>query len=50
MKIKNVGAQLYTLRDLLKTTADIAKTLRQVRAIGYEVAQLSGWRPWSPKT
>jgi len=49
MKIKNVGAQLFTLRDLLKTPADVAKTLPQVRAIGYEVVQLSGLAPMEPK-
>jgi len=49
MKLKNVGAQLYTLRDFLKTPADIAKTLQQVRAIGYEVVQLSGLGPIEPQ-
>jgi sugar phosphate isomerase/epimerase len=49
MKLKNVGAQLYTLRDLLKTPADIAATLRKVRAIGYETVQISGLGPIEPK-
>lgn len=49
MKLKNVGAQLYTLRDLLKTPADIAATLRRVRAIGYETVQISGLGPIEPK-
>lgn len=49
MKIKNVGAQLYTLRDQMQTPEDIAKTLQQVRAIGYELVQLSGIGAITPK-
>jgi sugar phosphate isomerase/epimerase len=45
MKIKQVAAQLYTLRDHLKTPADIAASLKKVRAIGYEAVQLSGLGP-----
>lgn len=44
-----IGAQLYTLRDYLKTPADIAKTLKEVRRIGYSVVQLSGLGPIEPK-
>lgn len=42
MKITQIAAQLYTLRDYLKTPADIATTLKKVRAIGYEAVQVSG--------
>lgn len=45
MKLSQVAAQLYTCRDLLKTPADIAKTLKQVRAIGYTAVQVSGMGP-----
>jgi len=45
MKISQVGAQLYTLRDHLKTPADIAKTLKKVRQIGYQAVQVSGMGP-----
>jgi len=45
MKITQVAAQLYTCRDLLKTPADIAKTLRHVRTIGYTAVQVSGMGP-----
>ncbi|HCG77487.1 MAG: sugar phosphate isomerase/epimerase [bacterium (Candidatus Ratteibacteria) CG_4_10_14_3_um_filter_41_18] len=44
-----IGAQLYTLRDYLKTPEDIAETLKQVREIGYSVVQLSGLGPIEPK-
>lgn len=45
MKISQVAAQLYTCRDLLKTPADIAATLRRVRAVGYTAVQVSGMGP-----
>jgi sugar phosphate isomerase/epimerase len=45
MKISQVAAQLYTLRDYLKTPADIAKALRKLAAIGYQAVQVSGMGP-----
>ncbi len=42
MKIDQLGAQLFTLRDYLKTPADIADTLKKVRKIGYKTVQVSG--------
>lgn len=45
MKLQQVAAQLYTLRDHLKTPADIATTLKKVRAIGYTTVQVSGMGP-----
>ena len=44
-----IAAQLYTLRDFLKTPADIATTLKRVRDIGYEAVQVSGMGPIPPK-
>jgi sugar phosphate isomerase/epimerase len=49
MKIAQVAAQLYTLRDHLTTSDQIAKTLRQVRKIGYQAVQVSGVGPIDPK-
>lgn len=40
-----LAAQMYTLRDFLKTPADIAKTMAKVRKIGYEAVQLSALGP-----
>ena len=37
-----IAAQLYTLREYLRTPADIATTLRRVKQIGYPAVQLSG--------
>ena len=37
-----VGAQLYSLRDFCKTTADFAETLKKVADIGYTSVQVSG--------
>lgn len=45
MKISQVAAQLYTLRDHTKTPDDIARTLEKVRAIGYEAVQASALGP-----
>lgn len=40
-----IAAQLYTLRDFLKTEDDIASTLRKVKEIGYNAVQVSGMGP-----
>lgn len=45
MKTDQIAAQLYTCRDLLKTPADIARTLRRIRATGYTAVQVSGVGP-----
>lgn len=37
-----IGAQLYSLRDTMKTPADMADTLKQVAEIGYTTVQVSG--------
>ena len=43
-----IGAQLYTLRESLKTRADIKATLKEVAALGYEAVQVSGVGPIDP--
>ena len=43
-----IGAQTYTLRDFLKTPADIRSTMKRVRELGYEAVQLSGLGPIDP--
>lgn len=48
MKKKMIAAQLYTLRDYLKTPPDIAATLKKVKAIGYDHVQVSGLGPIEP--
>ncbi|BCM91079.1 hypothetical protein IAD21_02943 [Abditibacteriota bacterium] len=45
MKINQVAAQLYTLRDQCKTPDDIARSLEKVAAIGYQSVQVSGLGP-----
>lgn len=40
-----LGAQLYTIREFLKTPADIATSLKKVRQIGYKTVQVSGMGP-----
>ena len=49
MKIQQAAAQLYTLRDSMTTPDDMARTLKAVRAIGYEAVQVSGVGPIAPK-
>ncbi|MDB5080491.1 MAG: xylose isomerase [Chloroflexi bacterium] len=45
MKLSQVAVQLYTLRNFLKTPAEIAQSLHKVREIGYEAVQISGMGP-----
>lgn len=45
MKIQQVAAQLYTLRNFCKTPEDIAASLSKVAAIGYRAVQASGLGP-----
>lgn len=40
-----IAAQLYTLREYLKTPPDIARTMSRVRKLGYEAVQLSALGP-----
>ncbi len=42
MNERTVAAQLYTLRDFLKTPEDIGKALKRVKTIGYNAVQASG--------
>jgi len=44
-----LAAQLYTVRDFAKTPADIAKTMKKVKAMGYEAVQTSGLGPIEPE-
>lgn len=43
-----IAAQLYTLREYLKTPAEVAATLQKVRQLGYEAVQVSGLGPIEP--
>ncbi len=44
-----LAAQLYTLRDFCKTSADIAASLKKVKKIGYDAVQVSGIGKIDPK-
>ncbi len=44
-----LGAQLYTLRDYLKTEKDIKETMKKVADIGYTTVQASGVGPVDPR-
>jgi sugar phosphate isomerase/epimerase len=39
VKISQVAAILYTVRDQIKTSADVAVAFRKIRAIGYQAVQ-----------
>jgi sugar phosphate isomerase/epimerase len=45
MKKEQIAAQLYTLRDYLKTPEEARETLKKVKEIGYLAAQISGFGP-----
>ncbi len=45
IKTSQIAAQMYTVRDYLKTPADIAASLKKIKRIGYEAVQLSGLGP-----
>ncbi|MEI8245854.1 MAG: sugar phosphate isomerase/epimerase [Lentisphaerota bacterium] len=45
MKKNQIAAQLFTLRDFLKTPEDIAASLKKVKQIGYDAVQVSGMGP-----
>ena len=42
MTTSQLAAQLYSVREFLKTPADIAGSLKKINAIGYQAVQLSG--------
>lgn len=42
---EGIAAQLYTLRDFLKTPSEIAVSLKRLKAVGYDAVQLSGLGP-----
>ncbi len=44
-----IGAQLYTLRNYCKTTADLENTVKRVADMGYTSVQLSGVCDYDPE-
>lgn len=49
MSETRIGVTLYTLRDFIRTPADIAGTLKKVKTIGYDHIQLSALGPIDAK-
>ncbi len=49
MKIEQVAAQLYTVREFTKTADDLANTFRRLREIGFHAAQVSAVGPIPPE-
>ena len=49
MKKSKIAAQLYTVRDFLKTPSEIAASLKKVKAAGYDAVQVSGLGPVDTK-
>ena len=45
MKKSQLAAQLYTVRDFLKTPDDVAGSMEKIKKIGYDAVQLSGLGP-----
>ena len=44
-----VGAQLYTIREYVKTTAEVAESMKKIADIGYTAVQVSGFGDVDPK-
>ena len=44
-----IGAQMYTVREFCKTPADIATSLKKIKAMGYDGVQLSALGPIDPR-
>ncbi|MDR0486959.1 MAG: hypothetical protein LBG91_01795, partial [Treponema sp.] len=40
-----IGVQLYTVRDYLKNEGDIEATLKKIKAMGFDLIQISGLGP-----
>jgi sugar phosphate isomerase/epimerase len=49
MKMDQVAAQTYTVREHLKTPAAIATSLHRLREIGYQAVELAGFGPIADK-
>ncbi len=45
MNLEQIAAQLYTVRDFIRTPADIAESLKKISKIGYRAVQVSGMGP-----
>ncbi len=45
MRVDQIAAQLYTVREFLRTPAEIEASLKKVKEIGYPAVQLSGLGP-----
>ena len=45
MKLNQLAAQLYTVRDFCRTAPELAATARRIREIGYRAVQISGIGP-----
>lgn len=48
MSYPKIAAQMYTVRDYLKTPADIRESLEKIKNAGYESVQISGLGPIDP--
>jgi sugar phosphate isomerase/epimerase len=48
MSKTQIAAQLYTVREFIKTPDDIARSMEKIREIGYEAVQISGMGPIPP--
>jgi sugar phosphate isomerase/epimerase len=46
--LSRIAAQLYTVRDFTRTPAELARTLRRVREVGYSAVQVSAVGPIDP--
>jgi sugar phosphate isomerase/epimerase len=46
---KNLGAQLYTIREFTQTLENIDRSLERIASIGYTAIQISAFGPVDPR-
>lgn len=49
MRVDQIAAQLYTVREFCKTAEEFEKTLKAIKELGYSAVQVSGVGPIAPE-
>src|SRR3989442_13339293 len=49
MPASQIAAQLYTIRDFIKTPPDIAASMKRIKKVGFDAVQISAMGKIDPK-